>query len=384
MNNFLAETLNTFIEDTGKTVAFESAVINSVQQFFTPSTTGEYKMDVVLRNSTNIITESDFEEAKDLMQGKLYASTGNNCSAPGTHHEKSGWPYITSSLQVNTPSVVMYDRAITGYNVDPFLYGSSFGPPVDTGLFGSGSCDSTEDFYTTSSVYGGIAGASFDPFTPPYYNGYSRARITAVLEADTQYTLESIISKFSYEYERLTTFLYPVVPYDLPQPGTSSTLNNTIACQSASFQTTSYKHAMQLSASFFLGDENHDHIIYESGNKKKISFSPRWQSPVLDFEDTTPTEPFISGTPIAKGMWHQNGSNPAVVASASISSQQGIWASLEKPEATPKNLDLRALLKFPKGGLQMPISPLNKGISLPKFSEALIVVPFKYNNQKLT
>jgi len=378
VNNFLAETLNTFIRRSGQDISFESAVIDTVQQYYTPSTTGDYKMDIVLRNSTNIVTESDFEEAKDLMQGKLYASTGSSCAKPS--HKESGWPYITSSLQVNTPSVVMYDRAITGYNVDPFLYGSSFGPPVDSGLFGSGSCTG-RDHYTTSSVYGGIAGASFDPFTPPYYNGYSRARISAELTAGVTYTLENLISKFSYEYERLTTFLYPVVPYDLAEPGTGSLDNDTVACQSASFQTTSYKHAMQLSASFFLGDENVNNIIYESGDKRKISFRPRWQSPVLNFEDTTPTEPFISGTPIAKGMWHQNGSNPAIVSDDTLSSQQGIRVSLEKPEATPANLDLRALLKFPKATMSIPISPLNAGASLPKFSEALIVIPFKYDNQ---
>ena len=43
---------------------------------------------------------------------------------------------LSSSLQINTSSITMYDRAITGKNLDPFLYGSSFGPPVSTGRFG--------------------------------------------------------------------------------------------------------------------------------------------------------------------------------------------------------------------------------------------------------
>ena len=44
---------------------------------------------------------------------------------------------LSSSLQINTSSITMYDRAITGKNLEStFLYGSSFGHSVSTGRFG--------------------------------------------------------------------------------------------------------------------------------------------------------------------------------------------------------------------------------------------------------
>ena len=116
-------------------------------------------MDIVLKNSTNIVTTSDFTVAKSEMQG--FYSTGD-CGI----QTKAGFPYLTGSLQVNSSSITMYSRAITGFNLDPYLYGSSFGPPVLSGLFASGACAvlAGDNTYTTASS--GPRGASFAPITP--------------------------------------------------------------------------------------------------------------------------------------------------------------------------------------------------------------------------
>ena len=65
---------------------------------------------------------------------------------------------------------------------------------------------------------------------------------------------------------------------------------------------------MQLSASMLLGDENPDNVIYEREEliypsnpeagtqvKQLVAFKPRWECPVLDFTNATPTLSEVSG-----------------------------------------------------------------------------------------
>ena len=78
-----------------------------------------------------------------------------------------------ASFVYNTPTIMMYNRSFesstpghyslinVGENMKTVAYGSSFGPPVDA----------------SSSIDGGNE-ASFEPFTPPYYNGYSHLEIS--------------------------------------------------------------------------------------------------------------------------------------------------------------------------------------------------------------
>ena len=384
MSNFLAESMGTFIGHGRYSYIPAGGTWYDGEKVTVPKT-GEYAMNVVLRNSQNVTTEAEFEQAKIDMQAKSLASVGNNCeNADGeATHLRSGWPFITSSLQISTPAVVMYDRATAGTNIDPWVYGSSFGPPVDCGLFGSASCSSSGDYYMTATLSVapnvGNAGSSFDPFTPAYYNGYATCRITASLVQGV-YELEEVLSELGYAYDRLNTWLYPTVPYDVQVDGINHTNANHLSptiCQLEATQTTAYKNAMQLSASLYLGDESMDNIIYEKTEikdgftnvERRLIIRPRFECPVLDFSQVDPATPFIEGT-VARGMWHQYGAIPEA--------DQGILLETGLPDDTHPEFDLGALLRINNKN-HMWNANIGRLSDKTKFSEAIIAIPYKYN-----
>ena len=345
VSNFLAETMNTFVgRDNYSSIVsepFDSSETIEVGK------TGEYTMDIILRNSTNIVSEVDFATAKVQMYGY-----------------QVGFPSLTSSLQVNTSSITMYNRAITGYNIDPFLYGSSFGPPVHSGEISAYDVAlSSELQYGTAS--GNPHGTSFDPYTPSYYNGYSKVILSINLVENTPYELEQIITNLTYSYDRLRTFSYALPAGSQANAG------------AAARETTAYRHAMQLSASLFLGDEKANNIIYERpfgdapgpgagleevGTLQVISFKPRWECPILDFSGTNPTLSFVSGN-VAKGMWHQHGEIPI---------EKGVSLELQHNSGYDLAADVLNINK----NQQTYIGKLNDAST---FSEAIIAIPFKYN-----
>ena len=380
MSNFLAETMNLFIGrqsfeqsmiiQAGETVQDQPAVIPRK---------GVYSFDLNLINSKNILSYSDFI----LSQYSMYTAAVSSSNRAGA----GGVVGLTSSIQANALSINMYNRAISNFDIDPFVYGSSFGPPVTAGQFGmrfdattSGGGSRTSTHLTHPS-YGsgvvasaivtlGVSGSSFDPFTPPYYNGFSTVRVS--LEIDPRnyvggaITREEIFASASYEYDRLTTLLYPITSSIFTS---STTLSDAWAqASSASFvvarQQPNFKHRMQLSASMFLGDENPNQVIYEREAKinpdvktsdietrQIVAFKPRWECPVLDFTNAKVGEANSSGSSnnyfdddgkfsgiaATKGMWHQYGQIP--------SASNGIFMRLE-PGTNAGNLDMLQLLNI--------------------------------------
>ena len=382
MSNFLAETMNLFI---GKQSSEQSMIVQAGETVQDHAVviprSGTYSFDLHLVNSKNIVNYSDFGIAQFSMQ-----------TAPLSSSNPAGIVKLTSSLQVNNPSITMYDRGITGFNIDPFLYGSSFGPPVTAGQFGM-----REDNAVTSGTGFkglGVSGSSFDPFTPPYYNGFSTVRVSLDINpvnyAGGAITREEIFASASYRYDRLTTLLYPV---------SSSEKSTFIAAAASAFETASlepnFKHRMQVSASLFLGDENPHQVIYEREAKinpdlrssdvetrQIVAFKPRWECPVLDFTNVDPTKSYVSGN-VAKGMWHQYGEIP--------SSGDGIFMRLE-PGTNAGNLDMLQLLnispnqtskigKISSGNNNSPakVAATFSKLTKKEFAEAIIAIPFKYN-----
>lgn len=370
MSNFLAETVNMFIRKDHVSQIFSPSY--DADTSFAVAETGDYTMDIVLRNSTNIITDDNFTKAETDMQGYWNSSTCNI-------HLSGGFPYITSSLQINSASITMYDRAITGYNIDPFLYGSSYGPPVACGHFAEAACAtlSGDNHYITAS--GNPQGTSFDPFTPPHYNGYAKARISVPLTGTTDYTLEEIMSNATYTYDRLRTFLYPTF---LGDPG-SSTIAIADALGNARL-TSAYLNSMHLSASLFLGDENPDQVIYErevlkiQGSSQEVTkqqmvaFKTRWECPNLDFSQVdvgdTKISTLVASGDRTKGMWHQHGTD--------LRRREG--SVLEVQSNT--SLDLADLLGI-NTKQSSKIGTIRGADKSRQFSEAIIAIPFKYDNK---
>lgn len=367
ISNFLAETVNLFI---GRQSSEQSMIIqageSALDQTIVIPRSGTYSFDLHLINSTNIIDYSSFSTATSSMVAAPFSSSTNPNQT------------LSSSLQINTSSITMYNRAITGYNIDPFLYGSSFGPPQHSGEF--------TEFNGTQYVGSNLHGTAFDPFTPPYYNGFSTVRISLDLDPldydGGVVTREEIFASASFTYDRLRTFFYP-------NKGSGSVAEDTAR------QTINFKQSMQLSASMFLGDENPDQVLYEREarvnpdletsdveTRQVIAFKPRWECPVLDFTNADPTESFVSGN-VAKGMWHQYGEIPAA--------GDGVFMKLE-PGTNAGNLDLLQLLNI-NSTQTSKVGKINAGITesptqvaatfskltKKEFSEAIIAIPFKYN-----
>ena len=375
MSNFLAETMNLFIgRGANQQAMIRSNQDNEVDAEIIIPEDGTYTMYLNLMNSMNIKNVADYLEQDAIMRVSPYDYVVGNAD-------------ITSSLQVNTASVTMYDRAITGFNIDPFLYGSSFGPPVETGEFGKQDRTSAFKMGPINSDFG-ITGSAFDPFTPAYYNGFGTVQIFANLKEGVT-TREEIFATASYSYNRLPTFSYP-------------TVGNYATALLNAYKTTNHRYKMQLSASLFLGDENPNHVLYETkqefqtedgatAKKQLVAFKPRWECPVLDFTNASPQTSFISGN-VAKGMWHQYGEIPE--------RDNGIKLQAEGPNGkfiTNNNVaadypglkDLARLLnidttQFSKVGKlnssgDLSISNIAAPTTQREFSEAIIAIPFKYN-----
>jgi len=373
MSNFLAETMNLFI---GRQSTEQSMIVqtgeSALDQTIVIPESGTYSFDLHLINSTNIVDYANFTSATSSMATAPYYDLITVTSRK-----------ITGSLQVNSSSIEMYNRAITGYNIDPFLYGSSFGPPVETGFYAALQNFGAGQGYVPST----IMGSAFDPFTAPYYNGFSTVRVSLDLDPLNYdggvLTREEIFASASYTYDRLRTNLYPL-------SGTSLS-----AGQANAKQTTNFRHSMQLSASMFLGDENPDQVLYEREarvnpdletsdveTRQIVAFKPRWECPVLDFTNADPTESYVSGN-VAKGMWHQYGEIP--------SSGNGIFMKLE-PGTNAGNFDMLQLLNI-NSTQTSKVGKINAGITespaqvaatfskltKKEFSEAIIAIPFKYN-----
>ena len=381
ISNFLAGTMGIFTGKAGRSQLYSSP-FESTQQINVPST-GIYKMNIVLKNSTNISTLADFQEATASMLGAAYSNDYTNHNAISS----SGFPYITSSFQVNTSSITMYSRANTGYNTNLFLYGSSFGPPVECGMFASGSLQTPIDNQFVTPT-GNLAGTSFDPFTPSYYNGFSKVEISVPLTASVDYDINTILNDLTYSYDRLNTFLYPTTKYT---GGEYSSIANAMA---NARHTTAYRHAMQLSASWYLGDgeAGRSEIIFErtrlrfptnpdsteTTTEQIVAFKPRWECPVLDFSDITPTPSYVTGN-VSKGMWHQSGTIPAPGRGISYQILQDQDYNLTKIlNISPKQASMIGKIKGATP--EFDYTDLAAGKKKKQFSEAIIAVPYKYNN----
>ena len=381
MSNFLAETVNMFIRKDNVSQIFSAE--HDANKSFTVAETGDYTMDITLRNSTNIITDDNFTKAVADMQGYRDSS---NCYTPPGGHLSGGFPYITSSLQINSASITMYDRAITGYNIDPFLYGSSYGPPVACGHFAEAECNNPLSVNSYITASGNPQGTSFDPFTPPHYNGYAKVRISVPLTGNTGYTLEEIMSNATYTYDRLRTFLYPAFLGDSTGISISSALSN-------AGLTSAYLNSMHLSASLFLGDENPNQVIYEREvlkipgmsqevtKQQMVAFKTRWECPNLDFSQVevgdTKISTLVASGDRTKGMWHQYGDIPSPKEGCILKAQSN--TSLELAKVLGININDFSKIGTIRGDKEFDGSSPEK---TRQFSEAIIAIPFKYNNKQ--
>ena len=308
MNNFLAETVEFFLEDSSLTSIVSAKQSNS--KFGNAVAGKSYGMRVKL--------------GKTLDGNKaLFAGEKGNYSPPNT--------YITGgalAVDITSPreNITMYSRP------------SAFGPPTDG--FGS----KTEQNATNGSI-----GGHYFPYTPPYYDGEAWCDIIFTAAETKKYTLREIIDSSQYRLIRV----------DPMSAGSSSVFINTMELleeTQAGMQATKFTRQFGNDASFFIdskdiglftdSDLDYKHLhspininamninssvdlagqgVLDGGNVRLTSFSDgdpdaRWviqtkfECPILNFKDvdvTINTTEKGGNSQTPRGMWHQYGSIPA-------------------------------------------------------------------------
>lgn len=191
---------------------------------------------------------------------------------------------LSQSYEYNPPTITMYKNigVGTGSVSEAALYGAAFGPPADI---------------TVSVGASGMANtsASYHPYTPPYYGGYSHIELTYVATGSGKVSVEDVLVAISSTYQR----------YDFLLAGSIS-----------------YTNRMQLTASLnaFQKQLERSPIFDSKGNLIGVDstnttarwvIQPKFETPVLDFTDVSYTTPVSGAAGISKGMWHQYGVIPS-------------------------------------------------------------------------
>jgi len=232
-------------------------------------------VDLFTGHLTSFISK-DEEEFQPVVAGNAYAM---DVSMYASAKNTGGVYYLK-----NENGFTMYDRD------------SAFGP----------ACDYSSD--TTSS-----AGQNYGhaPFTPPYYDSISRARIIYHPTTSGVPSLEDIFSaKTSITYYRTGSAL----------SGANSQV--TIADDGTathSIPTINSTSAMQLNSSLnFFGKTKTRKVTFDAqtgapkevtdtGATNRWAISTKFETPIMNFDGASITRPLTGSKSAAKGMWHQYG-----------------------------------------------------------------------------
>lgn len=348
MNNFLASTIDFFKPD-GKLTTLASVADTDPAYGGNKSDGGgfkagnEYTMRIVCFNGTYTTKQ----ELVDLAYGDAGASARLR----------------SASFALNPQTCVMY--AQTGSNTalsQSDYWGSAFGPPMDAGPFGHGF-GAEEDSNDEAPYYLAFSSASFEPFTPPYYDGYSHIELTFRPKFDGFIPMTEVVSQLTQSVFRWTTH------------------QNSFGAGAGPL------HAMQLSASMNylqIADEKVTTFDPISGKPisvggssdesgQKLVIQPKWETPILNFKNAAPTLPVTGSGSIARGMWHQYGEIPQ--------GDEGIWLQIQDIDEREFKEDgsdnpittgsLADLLGFKKDPVRLGETAQQKVIS-----EAIVAIPF--------
>ena len=183
MNNFLAATIN-FFKPSGKLTTLTSAPL---EQSF--DTTKEYSMKIVCSNAK-------FRSLAQINQ--LFS--GSDVNNPWAGDMGS---IVSASYAYNPPTLVMYARTGSDPTTRSDYYGSSFGPPcARIGYLGTFSkfLDATDGIVMNPN----FSSASYEPYTPSYYNGYSEIKLT-YRPKFAEVSMADLISELTQSFDRLLT-----------------------------------------------------------------------------------------------------------------------------------------------------------------------------------
>ena len=341
MNNFLAEVPTFFLQNSGLSTLKTKSIKNT--RFAEAGK--RYIMRIVCSHS----------EIQNLFDIKNSRRTKTMRAAQ------------TASFIYNPPTITMYNRSFNlstkkdyvlrhlGYakvamalapdGYVGIVYGSSFGPKCDAPWY---ETDVSNNYLVTE--------ASYEPYTPPYYNGYSHVELAFTADPDVSnpISLSTILGNMSASHYRETLRATTV---------TGTTVGN---------------NSMKLSASI-----NWNQLIVDNNDNIVLAIQPKWECPVLDFNDADITLPASGSGSVAKGMWHQYGSVPTGDKGITLSIQNISKAEIIDNDLGPSPLEktgsLAKLLGFDDvANRSVKLGRVAEGGKLVK--EAVVAIPFKMDN----
>jgi hypothetical protein len=348
MHNFLASTVDFFKPD-GKltTIASYADTDTKFGSQFDPNLKSfgfevgkEYKMRLACFNSS-ITTQKGYSD--------LFQDPANIVNL------------YSSSFDVNPATCQMYAQtgSTTSGERTADYYGSAFGPPVANNT-------ALKSDFSPTPLYGS---ASYEPFTPPYYDGLSYIEYTFTPENEDEFaSLHDIMNNTTQTYVRYTTGFYaPLASADIP-----------------------LRNKMHMTSSFNVSLVNKPAVVYDAlGNPIEIkdeatnagtvmTIQPKWETPILNFKNVDVALPEIGSGSVARGMWHQYGTRPV--------RNEGVWLQvqdLDKSELDDDTMTGSLALQL---GLKNTAVRLGQVAERKKISEAIVAVPFFVdfqNNEKL-
>ena len=330
-NNYFAETVNFFLKRG--LVSFEG----EAKDTFAFDTTKTYQMDFTLTNADI----SSIEEFTTKIKKQLPKITG---STPF----KDVFLDTTSILEP-TKNCIMYDRA------DAFGFASNA-------------------FATASE--GHVEARKFSSFTPPYYNGFARARYTFT-PTQEQHTLEEVVSKMQISYLRASENPYSVLlrdPEFVAESLSSVTLNQ-------------LDDDMQISSSFIVDavveekkikfNEDGDVVDFESFDtpRKKLVIHSKYECPILNFKEVDINRPQFGETTAPRGMWHQNGTIPDY-------SSVGVFAEISDGFTKVSSRGFSSASLADALGIAKEKKAIGRLATSRDLKEGLVVLPYYVDNTK--
>jgi len=350
MHNFLASTID-FFKPNGQllTLAGVSDIDSSFGKGLVEGR--EYKMRIVCSNAklrdtktissylTGVVNVPNLFKASFEFNPQtivMYAQTGSDKRAGSSEILRKVWMEATSDY-----------------------YGCAYGPPCNNQSIGAGYIGPLDKEYTKFPLYGS---ASYEPFTPAYYDGYSHIELTYKCDFEGD-SLENMVNKFTSSFSRSCGFSNVGPQSGYNHLTTPSSLNEMSLSASLNYlQVVPHVNPVRDAQGNVI---QFDSDIHSKGSRLVIQ--PKWETPVLDFKNVQVELPTIGSGSVARGMWHQYGSIPSPLAGIYLQIQDLAESEKANPRMTGS---LRDALGLPEGEFKIGQIAERKTIS-----EAIIAIP---------
>ncbi|MAH47501.1 hypothetical protein CMI37_16900 [Candidatus Pacearchaeota archaeon] len=304
MNNFVSEVPKFFLHNEGVTSVVSARDDNG--GYYKAAAGREYRMRVVLRNGK-------VSRKNELLRRVPLDSSGEQ--AIGT----------TGSV-FTEPEVTMYSRR------------SAFGPPV----------------YANHIAHN----ESYEPFTPPYMDGYADVELIFRPTETKYYLVDDIVSQITSSFFRIGEQYFDSYPTSVArkeQMHITSSVN--------------ILDVVRVKAITYAADTGLPVTVADEVDAPGVAvIQTKWETPILDFSEVSVTMPTYGTGSVAKGMWHQYGTEPL--------GTKGIFLEIQSPSEDEKitpalTSSLADLMGFPTSQVKLGKVALEKTIR-----EAVVAIPF--------